>query len=199
MFWELSRRFINEALDLCDETADWPDDSKMRWTCEVTAPVVDWIRHSSDRQIERFTNATQRGQIATGAMFCNLTPNYNLEQFAQSLLPVRELREQFGLPISVAINHDVNGLPWSFVPLLIDAGITLEHLKPAQDASGIIARLVNHRGRSAKVLLELPELQIEAAHLCSTLEEPIRELGVRENLIHMEMAPRAVATIQINV
>ena len=93
----------------------------------------------------------------------------------------------------------MNGLPWSFVPLLIDAGITLEHLKPAQDASGIIARLVNHRGRSAKVLLELPERQIEAAHLCSTLEEPIRELGVRENLIHMEMAPRAVATIQINV
>jgi len=123
IFWELSRRFIDEALDYCDETADWPEGSRMCWTCEVTAPVVDWLRHAPDRQIERFAAAAGRGQIAVGAMFANITPLYSLSQLAQSLLPVRELREQFGLPISVAINHDVNGLPWSIVPVLRDAGI----------------------------------------------------------------------------
>ncbi len=123
VFWELSRRFIDEALDYCDETADWPDGSRMCWTCEVTAPVIDWLQHAKERQIERFAAAAQRRQIAVGAMFCNMTPLYNLEQFAQSLLPVRELREKFELPISVAINHDVNGLPWSFIPLLLDADI----------------------------------------------------------------------------
>ncbi|MCK4872352.1 MAG: hypothetical protein KAS72_06475 [Phycisphaerales bacterium] len=123
IFWELSRRFIDEALDYCDETADWPEGSRMCWTCEVTAPIIDWLRNASDQQVERFSAAAQRGQIAVGAMFANITPLYTLEQLAQSLLPVRELREQFGLPISVAINHDVNGLPWSIIPLLRDAGI----------------------------------------------------------------------------
>ena len=37
VYWELSRRFIDEAIDLCEQTADWPDASQMRWTCEVTA------------------------------------------------------------------------------------------------------------------------------------------------------------------
>ena len=123
IFWELSRRFIDEALDYCDGTADWPEGARMCWTCEVTAPVIDWLRHAPDRQVDRFVAAARRGQIAIGAMFANMTPLYTLEQFAQSLLPVRELRERFGLPISVAINHDVNGLPWSIVPLLRDAGI----------------------------------------------------------------------------
>ncbi|MDY7107433.1 MAG: hypothetical protein SYC29_02235 [Planctomycetota bacterium] len=123
IFWELSRRFIDEALDYCDETAHWPDGSRMCWTCEVTAPVIDWLRHADDRQVERFAAAARRGQIAVGAMFCNITPLYTLEQFAESLLPVGTLRERFGLPISVAINHDVNGLPWSIIALLRDAGI----------------------------------------------------------------------------
>lgn len=124
VFWDLSRRFIDEAIDLCDDTADWPEDARMKWTCEVTAPVMDWLRHADDRQIDRFAAAAKRGQIAVGAMWCNMTPLYSLEQFAQSLLPVRELRERFELPVSVAINHDVNGLPWSVIPLLLDAGVS---------------------------------------------------------------------------
>jgi alpha-mannosidase len=33
---ELHRRFIDEALDIAERTADYPDDAKFRWTCEVT-------------------------------------------------------------------------------------------------------------------------------------------------------------------
>ncbi len=123
IFWELSRRFIAAAMDSCDDTADRPAGSRRVWTCEVTAPVLDWLEHASDRQVERFAAAAQRGQIAVGAMFCNITPMYTLEQFAQSLLPVRRLRDAFKIPVSVAINHDVNGLPWSVIPLLRDAGV----------------------------------------------------------------------------
>ena len=43
VFWELSRRFIDEAIDLGEQTADWPEASRMRWTCEVTAPVRNCV------------------------------------------------------------------------------------------------------------------------------------------------------------
>jgi alpha-mannosidase len=122
-YWELSRRFIDEAIDLCEQTADWPDASRMRWTCEVTAPVLDWLERASDRQIERLDALVRNRQIAFGGMYCNVTALYSAEQLAQSLYPVRLLRELFGAPVSVAINQDVNGLPWSIVGLLRDADI----------------------------------------------------------------------------
>jgi len=123
VYWELSRRFIDEAIDLCEQTADWPQESRMRWTCEVTAPVVDWLERASERQIERFAALIRNQQIAFGSMYCNITALYNGVQLAQSLYPARLLRERFDAPVSVAINQDVNGLPWPIVGLLRDAGM----------------------------------------------------------------------------
>jgi hypothetical protein len=123
VYWELSRRFIDEAIDLCEQTADWPDASQMRWTCEVTAPVLDWLERADDRQVERLAALVRNRQIAFGGMYCNITALYSAAQLAQSLYPVRLLRERFGAPVSVAINQDVNGLPWPIVGILRDAGM----------------------------------------------------------------------------
>ena len=40
ILWELQREFIDQALRLLDDTADWPTPSQPRWTCEVTAQVA---------------------------------------------------------------------------------------------------------------------------------------------------------------
>lgn len=36
VFWELQRRIIDQAIELCEETAGYPDASRVRWTCETT-------------------------------------------------------------------------------------------------------------------------------------------------------------------
>ena len=123
VLWELQRRFIDEALDLCERTADWPEPSRCRWTCEVTSPVLHWLERASARQVERFRGLADAGLIGVGAMFCNVTPLFDADELARSLLPVRRLREQLGVPIRTAINHDVNGLPWPLTQLLLDAGV----------------------------------------------------------------------------
>ena len=46
--FELHRRFIDEALDIAEQTADWPDDCRFRWTCEVTGITRDWWEHAGD-------------------------------------------------------------------------------------------------------------------------------------------------------
>ncbi len=33
---ELHRRFIDTALEYIEQTRDWPDDCRFRWTCEVS-------------------------------------------------------------------------------------------------------------------------------------------------------------------
>jgi alpha-mannosidase len=125
ILWDLERRFIDRAIDLCEETANWPGPSQLRWTCETTGPVVHWLERASGRQIERFARLATERRISVGAMFCNITPLYDAEQLARSLYPVRELRRQFGIPIATAINHDVNGLPWPITQLLLDADVQM--------------------------------------------------------------------------
>jgi len=123
--WELHRRFIDEAIDYCEQTSAWPEPSRMRWTCEVTATLEHWQKHASPEQIARFRRLVANGQMGAGAMFLNGTPLSNSEQLARSLKPVRALRESLGLPLKVAIAHDINGLPWPITQLLRDAGIEM--------------------------------------------------------------------------
>ena len=125
ILWELERRFIDQAIDLCERTAEWPEPSQVRWTCETTGPVMHWLHKASSKQIERFARLVREQRISIGAMFCNITPLYDAEQLVRSLQPVRELRRQFGIPITTAINHDVNGLPWPITQLLLDAGVQM--------------------------------------------------------------------------
>ena len=121
--WELHKHFIDRALDLCEETAAWPEPSRVRWTCEVTATLLQWLDGASARQIKRFRRLVAAGQISAGAMFCNLTPLYNADQLVRSLYPVRRLREELGLKLNTAINHDINGLPWPLTGFLRDVGV----------------------------------------------------------------------------
>lgn len=73
--------------------------------------------------MRRLQALVRNGQIGFGAMWAHWMLPLPRELFAESLKPVRMLRERFGAAVSVAIQHDVNGIPWSAVDILNDAGI----------------------------------------------------------------------------
>lgn len=125
VWWELSRRFLDEAINLCEHTADWPEPARVRWTCEVTAPLLDWLEHAPSRQIDRFRSLCLCGQMSVGAMFAHVTPLYDADELARSLQPITRLRRDFGLPVTAALQHDVNGFPWTAHPLLRQSGVRL--------------------------------------------------------------------------
>ena len=123
VLWELHRRFIDEAIELCEATADWPEPAQPRWTCEVTSVVKDWLKRSAPKQIDRMKELIDKERIAIGALPYNITPQLNSTQIARSLEDVRTLRDQLGAPVGVAINHDVNGQPWPLVDFLSEIGV----------------------------------------------------------------------------
>jgi len=126
VLWELQRRFIDRALEFCDRTADWPEESRFRWTCECTAPLLHWLERAKEPQLDQFRAAVARGQMGCGAWWVHQAPLVSLAQVARALAPVKRLREELGLPLRCAISHDINGLPWPVVPLLREAGIELQ-------------------------------------------------------------------------
>jgi alpha-mannosidase len=115
--------FIDQALDLIEETADYPDDSRYRWVCEVTGPLLSYLRSASHQQLDRFRHWHHSGAIDVAAMQYNLTPLLNLEQLHRSLYPVRALREDYGLTVRSAMQDDVNGVSWLFADLLPQIGV----------------------------------------------------------------------------
>jgi alpha-mannosidase len=122
-FWELQRRIIDQAIDLCEDTADFPDASAARWTCETTWPVMHWLSRASSSSIERFRALAKAGRISVGALPIHLSPLANAAEFAHGLRAAKLLRDELGVPIRTAISHDVNGVPWPVTNLLLDAGI----------------------------------------------------------------------------
>lgn len=115
--------FIDQAIDLCERTADFPSDAQYRWTCEVTGTTEHYLEAATSSQLERFMKWHELGRIDVGGMQYNFTPLLNVEQMYRSLQPVRRLREEFGLRIDTAMQSDVNGMAWLYADLLPEMGI----------------------------------------------------------------------------
>lgn len=123
MLMELQCDYIDQALDLCDKTAEYPEESQFRWTCEATYPIRKWFGTATEERKSQFKRLVNQGKISVAALPMHTTPGCNLAQMSQMMQDLDELREMTGSPIRCAINHDVNGQPWSIAPLLLDSGI----------------------------------------------------------------------------
>ncbi len=52
--YRLHRKIIDRAIEICEENAHLPDPARFRLTCEVSEITLDWLRHASGPQIDRF-------------------------------------------------------------------------------------------------------------------------------------------------
>src|SRR3569623_2127552 len=134
--FELHRRFIEEALDLAEATADWDEESRFRWTCEVTGITEEWFRRADNTNRDRFLAAVMRGQCEVAGLQWHMTPLIDHSMVLDVLKPVKFFRD-LGVPVRSAMNTDVNGLPWGMVDALLD-----------HDISGVSMAINEHFGHA---------------------------------------------------
>lgn len=126
MYWELQKGYLNAALDMLDRTEAWPEDLfRPRWTAEVTAPVMRWLQTASSGEVARLKKHVRSGRFGISGFEYNTTPLSSAEGLARQLYHVRTLRGQLGADIRTVNQHDVTGIPWSAVDLLLDSNIEL--------------------------------------------------------------------------
>jgi NAD(P)-dependent dehydrogenase (short-subunit alcohol dehydrogenase family) len=61
ILYRLHRKIIDRAIEMCGENAHLPDPARFRWTCEVSEITLDWLRHASGPQIDRFRTLHEAG------------------------------------------------------------------------------------------------------------------------------------------
>lgn len=115
--------FIDDAIELGEATADYPEEARYKWTCEVTSFVERYFQERPARQIDRFLELHRRGQMAVAGMQYHWTPLLSTAAMLRSLLPARRLRDDYGINISAAMQCDVNGVSWLWADLLPAIGI----------------------------------------------------------------------------
>jgi hypothetical protein len=115
-------RYIDYAIDYCEMTKDYPDDSKFRWTCEASWAVHEYLENRPKEQVERFLKCVKDGQIEVCGMFFNLSEIVDENSLKTFLEPVYEFKK-LGIPVVTAMQDDVNGIAWCLADYLPDLGI----------------------------------------------------------------------------
>jgi hypothetical protein len=104
-------RYIDYALDYCDATDNYPENAKFRWTCEAAWPVDEYLKCRPASQIERLIKRIKEGRIEITGMYFNFDelPDENI--LAASLAAAGRIKAR-GIPVSLAMQDDVNGIGW---------------------------------------------------------------------------------------
>lgn len=109
--------FIDQVLELCDRTDQWPDEARFHWTCETAWMVKNYFQKRPAR-IEEFIKRVKEGRIEVTALYLNFTDLFTLEMVIRSLYYSKEIEAKYGIKIQAAMNGDVNGLSWNLPQLL---------------------------------------------------------------------------------
>lgn len=115
-------RYIDYAIEYCEATEDYPDDSKFRWTCEAAWAVKEWLSSRPAEQVEKFLHFVKNGQIEVTAMFFNMSELSGENNYKTFLEPVATFHE-YGIPVVTAMQNDVNGIAWCLADYLPDIGV----------------------------------------------------------------------------
>lgn len=107
-------RYIDHALDYCDLTDDYPDDSKFRWTCETSWSVREYLKSRPQSQIDRLLRRLQEGRMEATGMFFNFSEIIDESALAAQTKTLKMLKNA-GIDVTTAMQNDVNGIAWCLV------------------------------------------------------------------------------------
>ena len=104
-------RYIDYALDYCDATDNYPENAKFRWTCEASWPVDEYLKCRPASQIDRLIKRIKEGRIEVTGMYFNFDELPDEKILAASLAAAGRIKDK-GIPVSLAMQDDVNGIGW---------------------------------------------------------------------------------------
>jgi len=107
-------RYIDHALDYCDQTDHYPEASQFRWTCETSWSVREYLRSRPEEQVSRLVKRIKEDRIEATGMFLNFSEIIDEPALVAQTKTLKMLKNS-GIDVSTAMQNDVNGIAWSLV------------------------------------------------------------------------------------
>ncbi len=107
-------RYIDNALDFCDQTDNYPDAAKFRWTCETSWSVREYLASRPQAQVDRFLERVKEGRIEVTGMFLNFSEIIDESALATQTKTLRMIKNR-GIDVTTLMQNDVNGIGWCLV------------------------------------------------------------------------------------
>jgi hypothetical protein len=129
VIYEKHVQFLEQVLDLCTQTDDYPDECKFRWVSEFAWPVMRFLKERPERA-EEMMRRLREGRIELAALFLDPTDLMDRRAFEIAVKPALDLARDNGFMISTAMTSDVPGLGWSVADVLAEHGIPYLSVSP---------------------------------------------------------------------
>lgn len=116
--------FYEDILRFCEETEDWPFESKFRYMIEGAWSIQHFIENRSEEVVRKLVRYLKEGRIEIPALFGNeITALCGGEELIRLMYPSFRLKRRYGVPIRSASITDIPGLSWGLPTVLAGAGV----------------------------------------------------------------------------
>lgn len=121
---KLHWKYTDEALEIIERTASYPDGAQFKWNSEVLWAIDSYLRKATPEQRQRLARAVQAGRFHLDAMYGNeLTGLCRPEELIRLFACARRLQRELGVRLESAMISDVPGYTWGVVPAMAHQGI----------------------------------------------------------------------------
>lgn len=116
--------FYDNVIRFCEETADWPEEAKYRYTVEAGWSLQHFLENRPKETIDKLAQFVAEGRIEIGALYGNqISCLSGHEEGIRLMYPSFRMQRRLGGKILCGSITDVPGLSWSLPTVLAGAGV----------------------------------------------------------------------------
>lgn len=121
---KLQWQHIEDAIELSERTANYPEGARFIWNTEVLWAVDSYLAAADAQKRRRFSDAVRNGRLGIDGLYANmLTGLCSPEEWTWLMEALRQVRNLCRVNVESAMICDVPGWSWSLAPMLAQAGI----------------------------------------------------------------------------
>ncbi len=116
--------YYDDILRFCQETEEWPYESRYRYTVEEAWSIQHYVEHRDEETRAKLRKYIQQDRIDIGALFGNeISALCSHEQLIRLMYPSFRFKRDYGASIKTGSITDVPGLSWGLPTVMAGAGV----------------------------------------------------------------------------
>ena len=116
--------FYDNVVRFCEETEDWPEESRYHYTAEGAWSLQHYVRNRPEAAIAKLRKYVGQGRIEIPALYGNeISGLCGHEELVRLMYPSFQLKRQLGGEIRTGSITDIPGVSWGLPTVLSGVGV----------------------------------------------------------------------------